>query len=275
MAEGFLGPLVGNQQIRVFRLADPCPAGTNQLISGVCFVTKWGGVVGTAEGQFAGFLTGGGPHYISVDSLGDLYVSDRGNHRIQKFTFANPCPAGTTQVVTGVCFVVMWGWGVKDGSNAFQTCTMHLCEILGIMRSSWAGDLDAWISTPIECQTTPRPPTRRTHPSRSPRALASPVGLGLCQSVLLAASRPEFRLLLAHGQVGRAPLPDRRTGRFGRCCPHRVQPAVRQQLAQALQAQPQSSGLPGYRWTAGRVRRYLARQPIRVSLTTAWRERAT
>jgi len=56
--------------------------------------------------------------------------------------------------------------------------------------------------------------------------------------------------------------------------PPQVKPPVRQQLTQALQAQPQLSGLPGYRWTAKRVRRYLARQHTRVSLTTAWRELA-
>ena len=111
-----------SSRIQKFLLANPCPAGTNQLITGVCFVTKWG-TVGTAEGQFGGFLTGGGPGYISVDSFGDLYVPDVGNHRIQKFTFVNPCPAGTTQVVAGVCFVIMWGWGVQVGTtSAFQTC---------------------------------------------------------------------------------------------------------------------------------------------------------
>lgn len=115
-----------NSRIQKFMLANPCPLGTNQLTPGVCFVTKWG-TVGTAEGQFSGFLTGGGPGYIAVDSLGDLYVPESGNRRIQKFTFANPCPAGTTTIVAGVCFVVMWGWGVKDGSNTFQACT-NACQ---------------------------------------------------------------------------------------------------------------------------------------------------
>lgn len=58
-----------------------------------------------------------------------------------------------------------------------------------------------------------------------------------------------------------------RTGR-----PPKVKPALRQRLERALEAQPQAIGLPGYRWTAQRVRRYLARQQLAVSLTTAWRE---
>lgn len=54
--------------------------------------------------------------------------------------------------------------------------------------------------------------------------------------------------------------------------PPKVKSALRHQLAQALEAQPQAVGLPGYRWTAQRIRRYLARHQARVSLTTAWRE---
>lgn len=69
------------------------------------------------------------------------------------------------------------------------------------------------------------------------------------------------------GLTGLADAPH--TGR-----PPKVKPAVRRQLAQALETQPQASGLPGYRWTAQRVRHYLARQQTRVSLTTAWRELA-
>ena len=46
---------------------------------------------------------------MAVDSLGNVFVADNDNHRIQKFRLTSPCPTGTTQVVSGVCFVTKWG----------------------------------------------------------------------------------------------------------------------------------------------------------------------
>jgi hypothetical protein len=67
------------------------------------FQTKWG-TRGLGNGQF--LL----PIDVAIDSSGkNLFVADFGNDRIQKFTFANPCPSGTTQIVAGVCFVTKWG----------------------------------------------------------------------------------------------------------------------------------------------------------------------
>jgi hypothetical protein len=66
------------------------------------FITKWGSE-GTGNGQFKS--TGG----IAVDPFGNVFVADSDNHRIQKFKLANPCPSGTTQIVSGVCFVTKWG----------------------------------------------------------------------------------------------------------------------------------------------------------------------
>lgn len=55
--------------------------------------------------------------------------------------------------------------------------------------------------------------------------------------------------------------------------PRQVPPEVRAHLAQALEATPQGVGIAGYRWTADRVRRYLARHHcLRVSPRTARRE---
>jgi sugar lactone lactonase YvrE len=67
------------------------------------FITKWG-TPGSGVSQFnqsAG---------VAIDSAGNVYVADRSNHRVHKFSS------------TGV-FERMWGWGVQNGASAFQICT--------------------------------------------------------------------------------------------------------------------------------------------------------
>jgi tripartite motif-containing protein 71 len=92
-----------NERIQKFMLVTPCPTGTTQIVSGVCFITKWGSV-GSGTGQFSW------PIGIDVDSsTHEVYVADLENHRIQKFKMASPCPSGTSEVVSGVCFVTKWG----------------------------------------------------------------------------------------------------------------------------------------------------------------------
>jgi DNA-binding beta-propeller fold protein YncE len=136
-----------------FRLANPCPTGTTQVTSGICFVGKTiigdssqpphqsysasgatvdslthglfismfesngheryfvsgtnhprlGDEEGSADGKFST------PIGITVAPSGTVYVADSGNNRIQKFLLSNPCPAGTTQIKPGVCFVTKWG----------------------------------------------------------------------------------------------------------------------------------------------------------------------
>ena len=68
----------GNNRIQQFRLATPCPSGTTQIVSGVCFVRAWG-TPGTGNGQF------NNPTDVALDSAGRVYVTDNGNHRIQMF----------------------------------------------------------------------------------------------------------------------------------------------------------------------------------------------
>jgi DNA-binding beta-propeller fold protein YncE len=62
------------------------------------------GTNGAAEGELAG------PEAVAVDSTGNVYVAELFNNRIQKFDSSGN-------------FVRMWGWGVDDGSSAFQICT--------------------------------------------------------------------------------------------------------------------------------------------------------
>lgn len=73
------------------------------------FVLKFGanggdGTSGSGEGEFWY------PFGADVDSLGNVYVADYTNNRIQKFDSSGN-------------FVSMFGWGVSDGSPTFQICT--------------------------------------------------------------------------------------------------------------------------------------------------------
>ena len=70
----------------------------------------WGSK-GTGNGSF------NYPQGISVPAEGHVYVADSNNNRVQYFQIANPCPQGTTEVQTGVCFVKAWG---KSGSGDGQ-----------------------------------------------------------------------------------------------------------------------------------------------------------
>jgi DNA-binding beta-propeller fold protein YncE len=74
---------------------------------------KWGSL-GSGHGQFDD------PMYVAVDANQNVFVADtNANHRIQKFKLSNPCPAWTTQVVPGVCYVTQWGAsGTADGEFA-------------------------------------------------------------------------------------------------------------------------------------------------------------
>jgi tripartite motif-containing protein 71 len=80
-----------------------------QNASGLYVFENMWGRNGTGDGEFDW------PVDIAVSSLGnvfpstDVFVLEFDNNRIQKFHFSNPCPTGTTQVATGVCFVTKWG----------------------------------------------------------------------------------------------------------------------------------------------------------------------
>lgn len=93
------------------------------------------GNAGTEAGQMR---TPGG---IAADpTTGDVYVADTGNNRIDKFS-----AEGT--------FLLAFGWGVEDGSNALQTCEAtcepglpgkgagELNEVVGVAVSPLDGDV--------------------------------------------------------------------------------------------------------------------------------------
>src|SRR5215211_5487748 len=68
------------------------------------FLSEWGSE-GAAEGQFSS------PAEIAVDAAGGgVYVTDNYNDRVEKFD-------------TSGNFISAWGWGVSDGSAAYQVCT--------------------------------------------------------------------------------------------------------------------------------------------------------
>jgi sugar lactone lactonase YvrE len=63
------------------------------------------GSSGTGAGQFDF------PEGVAVDGSG-VYVADGSNNRVEKFDF-------------GGGFMTMWGWGVADGADAFETCSAN------------------------------------------------------------------------------------------------------------------------------------------------------
>ena len=104
----------GNDRIVIFELVTGtnCPAGTDEVVDGVCFVEEFG-TAGSDEGEFDE------PTGLAYDTVNDLlYVADTDNDRIQIFEIVegNTCPAGTDEVVDGVCFVEEFGKiGNSDG----------------------------------------------------------------------------------------------------------------------------------------------------------------
>lgn len=68
----------GNDRIQKFHFSSLCPVGTD-INPGICAAETWGSS-GNDDGKFSS------PTAIAVDFLGNVYVADSGNNRIQKFT---------------------------------------------------------------------------------------------------------------------------------------------------------------------------------------------
>jgi DNA-binding beta-propeller fold protein YncE len=62
------------------------------------------GISGSGDGQLSG------PWGLGLDADGNVYVVDRAASRITKYDGLGN-------------FIRTWGWGVQDGTNAFQVCT--------------------------------------------------------------------------------------------------------------------------------------------------------
>jgi len=76
------------------------------------FSNKWG-TLGSGNGQF------NSPGGVAIDSSYRIYVADTENNRIQLFKLATTCSTGTSQIVSGVCFVRAWGT-VGTGNGQFK-----------------------------------------------------------------------------------------------------------------------------------------------------------
>lgn len=77
------------------------------VLEGHIYSYSWGGE-GTEAGQFS--FNYSGWDIAQDQSTGDIYMADAGNHRIQKFDEDGN-------------FLLMWGYGVKNGANEFQVCS--------------------------------------------------------------------------------------------------------------------------------------------------------
>jgi hypothetical protein len=85
-------------------------------------VTSFGG-----EGERAGQLKS--PNGVAIDaSNGDVYVADQNNNRIDKFDRSGN-------------FLLAWGYGVRNGGNELQTCTVATSCRVGLAGSA-AGQVE-------------------------------------------------------------------------------------------------------------------------------------
>ncbi len=112
------------------------------------------------------------------EASGDVYVVDRGNHRVQEFS------------ETGA-FVAAWGWGVSDGKEEYEVCTSALpCRSRGMGKGAL----------------------------KEPGAIAvdnSPGGVGMVYvGADGSAKRPDVQMFTAGGEKALGRLPVEEEGRL-------------------------------------------------------------
>ena len=73
--------MAGRSKLSSIYVSDTNNDRTQKFISEGVFVTKWG-TGGTGDGEF------GSPKDVSVDPNGIVFVADRNNNRVQKFSVA-------------------------------------------------------------------------------------------------------------------------------------------------------------------------------------------
>jgi phosphodiesterase/alkaline phosphatase D-like protein len=84
------------------------------VLDGHIYDHSWGSE-GTEAGQFA--FNYSGWDIAQDQSTGDIYMADSGNHRVQKFDEDGN-------------FILMWGYGVKNGENEPQVCSApETCQV--------------------------------------------------------------------------------------------------------------------------------------------------
>jgi tripartite motif-containing protein 71 len=97
-------------------------AGVAGLGAGSAVAATGFGSHGTAAGQFVE------PNGIAISQeTGDVYIIDTNNYRVERFTKDG-------------AFQLAWGWGVADGADALQTCTVATGCLAGI-RGDGAGQV--------------------------------------------------------------------------------------------------------------------------------------
>ncbi len=97
--------------------------GIQEFDSNLNFITRF--TITDINGEDHRFIK---PSGLAIDSSNNLYIADSGNYRIQEFA-------------SNGNFVKMFGWGVQDGTHAFQVCT-SLCVQGGLLNGSGDGQFN-------------------------------------------------------------------------------------------------------------------------------------
>jgi DNA-binding beta-propeller fold protein YncE len=110
----------------------PTPSGT-----GLQVCTTITGCQAGSSGGGAGQFFSTSPYGLALDGAGNLYAAESNNQRISEFT-------------TQGGFIKTFGWGVQDGSSAFQVC-MSSCQA-GLPSGTGAGQFVTPEAVTVDCR---------------------------------------------------------------------------------------------------------------------------